>query len=117
MTAVINGKISHGINSPTAMPDMVPTSRTRRSTPADRLEFSNLLRQRPLHRKPLHRRRSVEAMTFARLFHDEPRVRRLSYRPAMRQHQNFGIDVQGRRRPGVDEDRKILEFQRGLRAD
>src|ERR1700733_11220442 len=109
--------ISHRINSPTKIPDMVPTSSNRRSTPADRLEFTNLLGQRALYRQPLHRRSAIEAVTVTRVLHDESGVRRLGHRPAMRQHQNPGIDRQRRCRPAVDASGTILKLQRGLRAD
>ena len=43
---------------------------------ADRLEFTNLFRQRPLHRQALHRGGAVEAVALARVFHDEVGIRR-----------------------------------------
>ena len=54
---------------------------------ADRLEFTNLFRQRPLHRQPLHRGGAVEAVALARVFHDEVGIFRLGDRAAMGQHQ------------------------------
>src|SRR6266700_3129389 len=116
-TITISATISHRLNSPTRMPDMVSTSRNRRGSRADRLEFSNLFRQRPLDRKPLHRGSSIKAVTIAGVLHDECGIRRLGHRSAMREHDDLRIDAKGRRRPGVDAIRTILEFQRGLRAD
>ena len=84
---------------------------------ADRLEFTNLFRQCPLHRQALHRGGAVEAVALARVFHDEVGIRRLGDRAAMGQHQYVRIDAERGRGPGVDLFRTVLEFRRGVRPD
>ena len=77
---------------------------------ADRLEFTNLFRQRPLHRQALHRGGAVEAVALARVFHDEVGVVGLGDGSAMGQHQYVRIDAERRCRPGVDLLRTVFEF-------
>src|SRR6266480_7063470 len=109
--------ISQRINSPTRIPDMFFLPWSRRSPRADRLEFANLFRERPLHRQALHRGCAIEAMAVAGILHDECGVRGLRDGAAVREHQNVPIDAERCRRPGVDTRRTVLELGCGVRAD
>src|SRR5581483_2245677 len=88
-----------------------------RSARADRLEFANLIRQRPLDRQSLHRGGAVEAMAVPGVLHDEIGIGRLGDRAAMREHEDIRIDAQGRSGPGADLFRAVFQLQSSVRAD
>src|SRR5882757_407824 len=109
--------ISQRINSPTKIPDMLPSLNFPALSRADRLEFAHLIRQRPLHRQALHRRCAVETVAVAGGLHDEIGILRIGNRTAMGQHQNVRVDAECRRSPGVDLGRAVLQLGRSLRTD
>src|SRR6266850_751434 len=109
--------ISQRINSPTRVPDIFSSFWSRRLPRADRLEFTNLSGERALDRKTLHRRSAVEAVTFARVFHDEIGIIRLGDGTAVGQNQDVRIDAERRCRPGIYLFRTVFEPGRGVRTD
>src|SRR5687768_7873401 len=90
----------------TNLPPIGRSSLFRRE--GDRLEALRLLRQRGLHRQPLHAGGAVEAVAGFAILQDVFRVRRHGDRPAVAEHDHVPADGERGVGDGVDLEHALL---------